>query len=165
MPTASSPLGRAIAPGQSLLVDTSVLLAYLDGSELTSALATELVDGFAATGRNRIAVSAVTVAELLVRPFRTGPDEVALIESFIGHFADLEVRDVAYPVAREAARIRASTSLSMPDAMIVGTAVANGADTIVTNDGTWPPRLRPVLPDLRIVVLSALTRRSPSRHR
>ena len=156
MPTTESALERAIAPSHSVLADTSVILAYLDGTEPTSRAAMELVDAFAATGRNPVSISAVTAAELLVRPFRVGPDPVAIVEGFPRHFADLEVRAVTYAVAREAARIRAATSLPMPDAMIAATASAEAIDVLATNDRSWLRRLRPAIPDVEIVVLSGL---------
>ena len=153
-----SALGEAVTPGQSLLVDTSVVLSYLGGSERISTLATELFDAFAATGRNPMAVSAVTAAEILVRPFGRGAASVATAESFLRHFADLRVFDVTYAIAREAARIRAATDLRMPDALIAASASIENVDVLVTNDREWPGRLGPVLPDVAIVVLDELVR-------
>ncbi len=129
------------------------MLAYLGGGERISALATELFDSFAATGRNPTTVSAVTAAELLVRPFRRGPASVATAESFLRHFGDLRVIDVSYTVAREAARIRAATELPMPDALIAASASVENVDVLVTNDRAWPERLSPLMPDVAIVVL------------
>ena len=98
----------------------------------------------------------MTVGELLVRPFRRGAAAVAMAEGFLRHFGDLRLIDVTYAVAREAARIRAATDLSMPDALIVASARAGDADILVTNDRTWSERLRTVQPDLRVVVLADL---------
>jgi hypothetical protein len=44
---------------------------------------------------------------------------------------------VSFDVAREAARIRASTAVRTPDATILATAVVAGAEAVVTNDGRW----------------------------
>jgi predicted nucleic acid-binding protein len=41
-------------------------------------------------------------------------------------------------VAREAARIRATSGVGMPEALLVASALAAGATVIVTNDGRWP---------------------------
>jgi predicted nucleic acid-binding protein len=149
-------LERAIPPGGSVLVDTSVVLSYLGGGETTSDLARQLFDSFAATGRNPTSFSNVTVAEILVRPFRRGTAAVATAEGFLRHFGDLHVIDVTYEVAREAARIRALTDLAMPDALIVGSASVTGTAIVVTNDRSWPARLAPVLPGLSVVVLTDL---------
>ena len=149
----------AIEPGRSVLADTSVVLAYIGGGEDISDLARTLFDAFAATGRNPTSLSTVTVAELLVRPFRRSAASVATAEGFLRHFGDLRVIDVTYDVAREAARIRAATDLAMPDALIVASAAAAEIDVVVTNDKSWPARLAQVLPDLRIVVLTDLIAR------
>ena len=121
-------LAERIAPGASLLVDSSVVLAYLTGDEPTSELATELFDALIATGRNPASLSMVTVGEILVRPFRRGPASVALAEGFLRHFAEMRLVDVTYEVAREAARLRALTDLPMPDALIISSALAVEAD-------------------------------------
>lgn len=150
-------LGSAIPPGASLLVDTSVALAYLTGTEPTSSLAAELFDSFVATGRNVAALSVVTVQEILVRPFRSGPPAVATAEGFLRHFAEIQMVDVTYDIAREAARIRASTGIRAPDALIIATALITRADVLVTNDQSWPARIVPVVPSLTVCVLADLS--------
>lgn len=148
-------LAEAIAPGRSILVDTSVVLAYLAGGEKATHLAVQLFDAFVATGRNTAALSAVTVAEILVRPFGRGPAAVATAEGFLRHFGDLRLIDVTYGVAREGARIRAETDLPMPDALIVASASVAEIEVLITNDHDWSGRLAQALPDLDVVVLDA----------
>ena len=149
-------LAAAIPAERSILVDTSVVLAYVAGGEPTSELATQLFDAFAATGRNPTAISAVTVAEMLVRPFRAGAPAVSMAEGFLRHFGDLRLIDVTYVVAREAARIRADTDLAMPDALIAASAVLGEVDILVTNDSSWATQLKSVLPGVELITLSAL---------
>ena len=150
------PLTSAIAPGRTILVDTSVVLAYLAGGEKATHLAVQLFDAFVATGRNTAALSAVTVAEILVRPFRRGPAAVATAEGFLRHFGDLRLIDVTYDIAREGARIRAQTDLPMPDALIVASASVAEIDVLVTNDRDWRTRLVEAVPDLDVVVLDTV---------
>ena len=156
MTTAGDRLARAIPAERSVLADTSVVLAYLAGGERTSDLARQLFDAFAGTGRNPTAISAVTVAEILVRPFRHGPEAVATAEGFLRHFGDLRMIEVTYEVAREGARIRALTDVGMPDALIVAGASVAGIELVVTNDRSWPNRLAPAMPDLPVLVLADL---------
>jgi predicted nucleic acid-binding protein len=148
-------LAQAIPPGAALLVDSSVVLAYLAGGEAGSERAEELFDGYIATGRNPASLSMVTVGEILVRPFRRGSAALATAEGFLQHFADLRLVPVTYEVAREAARLRALTDLSMPDALIVSSARVMGTDVLVTNDRSWRPRLSDLVPDLVILDLTA----------
>ncbi len=151
-----STLGSAIRPGESLVVDTSVALAYLTGTERTSALAGQLFDAFVATGRNAAALSVVTVQEILVRPFRGGPAAVATAEGFLRHFAEIRLVEVTYDIAREAARIRAMSGIRAPDALIIATALVTGADVLVTNDRSWLLRQEVVAPSLDICLLADL---------
>ena len=131
-------LEAAIPAGATIVLDSSAILAYLDGNETVSSAAALVIDGFVATGRNAALVSAVTVTEALVRPMRANSTSaIALIEAFLGHFANLRLEPVSFGVAREAARIRAATALRTPDALILGTAVVAGAGSVVTNDDRW----------------------------
>lgn len=144
-------LADVVTPGHLIAIDTSTVLAYLAGDEPGSAEATELFDGLLATGRNRAALSTVTVGEILVRPFQRGPAAVSTVEGFLRHFADLDLVPVTYDVAREAARIRASSDLRMPDALIVATARVSDADILVTGDRSWRLRLKALMPELGIL--------------
>lgn len=149
-------LETAIPPGASLLVDSSVALAYLVGSEPTSPLAEQLFDAFVATGRNPASLSMVTVQEILVRPFRGGTAAVATAEGFLRHFAELRLVPVSYDVAREAARIRAATGLRTPDALIIATAFVTEVDFLVTNDRSWPAAAAVIASNLRLCLLADL---------
>lgn len=131
-------LEGAISEGASLVVDTSVVLAYLDGAETASPAATYVFDELIRSGRNPASLSAVTVTETLVRPFGAGSETViGAIETFLQRFPNLLVTPIHYAIAREAARIRAATGLPTADAMVIATAVVGGADTIVANDARW----------------------------
>ena len=149
-------LASAIPPGASLVVDTSVALAYLTGTEPTSALATELFDAFVATGRNAAWLSVITVQEILVRPFRGGPSAVVTAEGFLRHFAEIRLVEVSYDIAREAARIRAVSGIRAPDALIIATALITGADILVTNDRSWLLRSEVIAPGLAVLLLADL---------
>ena len=138
-------LDEVIEPGLKLLIDSSVVLAYLTGDEPASRAATRLFDDFLATGRDTGALSMVTVGEILVRPFRVGTKAVSIAEGFLGHFADLDLIDVDYAIAREAARIRAVSDLRMPDALILATAMRDGIDRLCTNDAASGGRRRPAM--------------------
>ncbi len=153
---AEANLEAAIAPGAYLLIDSSVALAYLAGSEPTSPLAEQLFDAFVATGRNPASLSTVTVQEILVRPFRGGVAAVATAEGFLRHFAEIRLVPVSYDVAREAARIRAATGLRAPDALIMATALVTEVDILVTNDRSWSAASAAIAPDLRICLLADL---------
>ena len=115
----------------------------------------KLFDAFVATGRNPASLSTVTVAEILVRPFRHGASAVSTAEGFLQHFADIRLVPVTYEVAREGARLRASTDLPLPDALILASAVVAGVDVVVTAHRSWRLRLREVAPEIEVVEFTA----------
>lgn len=159
--TSADPLEAAIPPGASLLVDTSVVIAYLTGAEEISDLATQLFDAFVATGRNPASLSMITVEEILVRPFRAGPVAVARAEGFLRHFAEIRLIAVGYDVAREAARIRATAGLRTPDAIVLSSALVGGVDVLVTNDRAWKARAASIAPALGLCLLGHLLTHRP----
>jgi predicted nucleic acid-binding protein len=135
---AAAGLEAAIDPGVSLVVDTSAILAYLDGTELVSDAAAFVLDRLIATGRNSAVVSAVSVTEALVRPLRArSASATGTIEAFLRSFPNLSIEPVTYEIAREAARIRAATALRTPDTLILATASVLGSGVVVANDDRW----------------------------
>ena len=128
----------AIEPGALLVVDTSAILAYLDGTERVSGAAAVVFDRLIATGRNSAVMSAVSVTEALVRPLRArSTSATGTVEAFLQSFPNLSIEPVTYEIAREGARIRAATALRTPDALILATAAVVGSQIVVANDDRW----------------------------
>jgi predicted nucleic acid-binding protein len=130
-------LEAAIPAGASVVLDTSAVLAYLGGREAVSPAAAIVIDAFVRTGRNQGTISMLTVTETLVRPFAAGPRELGIAEAFLMHFPNLQIEDVDYSIAREAARLRAVAGLRTPDALLIATALAREIPIVVANDGQW----------------------------
>lgn len=134
-------LEQQIAADSVITLDSSAVLAYLDGEERISGAATHVIDVLVRSGRNQGLISAVTVTEALVRPFRLAESAhagaIATIEDFLRNFPNLTVVPVDYPVAREAAAIRALTGLRTADALVMATAGVSGASVLVGNDERW----------------------------
>jgi predicted nucleic acid-binding protein len=131
-------LEAAIEPGAGIVVDTSAILAYLDGTERVSGLAAGVFDRLVAPGRNIAVVSSISVTEALVRPMRAGSrSAIAIVETFFGTFPNLTVEPIGYEVAREAATIRAATALPTPDAFVLATSAVTEHAIVVANDAAW----------------------------
>lgn len=131
-------LEAAIERGASLVIDSSAILAYLDGTEAVSALAAVVFDEFVRPGRNAATVSAVSVTEVLVGPLRAGSSSAAdTVEAFLLRSPNLLIAPVTYDVAREAGAIRAATALRTPDATILATALILGSPIVVASDSRW----------------------------
>jgi len=150
-------LEAAIPAGETVLLDTSAILAYLSGSERVSAIAAVLIDQLVASGRNPAVVSAITICEVLVRPNRAGsPRAVRLVEDFLAHFPNLRVDPVTVEIARLGARIRAAAAAPTPDALILATAVAGSAGVAVGSDAGWPGIIERAGLSLRVLVLDSI---------
>ena len=106
--------------GLQVLLDTSVLIAHLGGTEPVATAATDLIERCLRTRRNEGVISTITLAELLTRPFRAGQQEVDVtLQRSSRSLPDLLIRSVDFLIAAEAApRIRADTGLDMPDASV-----------------------------------------------
>ena len=126
------------------------MFAYLAGTEAASPLAVHVMDVLVQPGRNRATVSAITAGEVLVRPFVVGGRSVGVAELFLRHFPNLDVADVTYETAREAARIRAKTRLPLPDALILATAAGLGIGHVVANDDRWLDVVQSALPEVSL---------------
>ena len=73
------------------------------------------------TGRLGCLVSAVTVAELLIRPFRVGPAAVSAVDAFLRQ-PSLGVVEPDEAIARDAAELLARARVGrLPDAVIAAT--------------------------------------------
>ncbi|MHB8293866.1 MAG: type II toxin-antitoxin system VapC family toxin [Acidimicrobiales bacterium] len=114
-----------------IVLDASVLIAYLDGEDGHHEAATVLL---ASTIDDDLAANPLTLAEVLVVPVRDGRlDEVEAA------LHDLEVNELPFPAdtAVRLAHLRASTGLKLPDCCVllaaehVGAGVASFDDRLV----------------------------------
>lgn len=125
------------------MLDTSVVIAYLDPDDPANAVAAVVVDALVRSGRNRALISMVTVMEVLVRPSRSGDGALhAEIVEFLTQLPGLQLREIDFPIAERAAMLRARDRLRAADALIVATGLEAGATRIVSNDRDWSTRLQ-----------------------
>lgn len=148
-------LRAAFAPGSPIVLDSSAVLAYLNGTDVVASAAAIVIDELVAEGANAAVVSALLATETLVRPFRAGTAAIGTVETFLRHFPNLRIRDVDYDIAREAARVRALTGLKTPDAIVLATALTERIDTIVANDDRWQTAIARLGATLTLVHLDA----------
>ncbi len=78
-------------------------------------------------------------AEAAVYPHRLGPTAVANFDRFIDSMP-VRVEGASRVIGAEAASLRAQHGprLRLPDALVIATAIALGADSLVTTDAGWP---------------------------
>lgn len=149
-------LTETISDGESILLDTSTVIAYLNLSESVSLAATYVFDQLVATERNPAVISSVTVGEILVRPLRDLGHVPSHTKTFLLDFPGLSVRSADFLVAAEAAAIRAQTGVPLPDAMIAATATLTSSRWLITNDRTLRDRLDGLEWDTTVLLLSEL---------
>jgi predicted nucleic acid-binding protein len=146
-------LEEALPEGERVLVDSSTLIAYLQGSEPVSPLAVQLVDDLVRSGRNPATVSMVSVMELLIRPHRRSEWHYLHTLDFLTHHPNFRAQPIDLPVAQEAAGIRATYGLPAPDALVVATGIVAQVGALVTNDERWKKRLRPLAGRVKVLYL------------
>ena len=115
-------------------LDSSILIYHLEDVESYSEL-TEAVFAAIAEGSPAAVLSTLSVTELLVQPFAEGKrDRVAAFERFVLSLPNTAVIPVSYPIAKEAARIRAIYGIRTPDALLVAAVLGEKAEALLTND-------------------------------
>jgi predicted nucleic acid-binding protein len=120
--------------GRRLYLDANVFVYIVEGFEMyKEALGALLRD--MDEGRVVAITSELTLAEVLVKPIQTGrADLVRAYETMISPGRGREIMPVSRDILREAARLRASTSLRLPDAIHVATAKLSNCHSVITND-------------------------------
>lgn len=142
-----------IAPGERLVLDTSVIIAYLQAHERASPTARLVMDGLVATERNPAVVSAITVTELLVGSLSIGAPSARTMRTFLFGFTGLSVRSADFLVAAEAASIRVATRATTTDALIAATATLTTSHWLITNDRELRDRLSRLEWQTRVLLL------------
>lgn len=120
---------------ERIVLDTNCLVSFLDDSSSPRGRwLAENVFARALRSELAVAVPSVCLAELLVRPFSLGQDARALaVTRALVRVPNLQVVPLDDEVAVEAARLRGRSGVSLPDAVILATAVLQQA-SVLTND-------------------------------
>jgi predicted nucleic acid-binding protein len=148
-------LDRALGNAQRAFLDSSACIAYHSTAEAVHPLARHLFGRISDPGDPLTGyLSAVSAAELLIRPIRSGGADLTFMHTFLRGFPNLHVLPVDLDVALQTANIRAMTRLSLPDALLSATALVTGCEAIVTNDREWHRRLQGHFPWFRWVYLA-----------
>lgn len=120
------------------ILDAGVVIAALARDDTHHAAAVAAIADVVTRG-DRLAIPASALAEALVHPFRSSQAAVERVGRFIDELP-ATVEPLTRPIALASAAARASfgRALSLPDALVVGTAIVLEADDILTTDAGWP---------------------------
>jgi predicted nucleic acid-binding protein len=126
------PLDAAALPaGALVLVDSAPIIYVLEGHARLAARFAPLFERHA-RGEIALAVTTVTVAEVLTGPLAAG--EEALARRYRVALESWQVVDFDSDIAELAARLRATYRLKLPDAIQLASALSIHADALVTHD-------------------------------
>ena len=127
----AQPLWGKLASGATVLVDTAPFIYVL---EEHPRFADQFAGLFALAdaGALQIALSTVTLAEVLTGPFKAGNN--ALGRRYEKALSQYTLVPVSAPIAVLAARLRADYRLKLPDAIQLASALDIGAAALVTHD-------------------------------
>ncbi|MDI6732015.1 MAG: PIN domain-containing protein [Candidatus Margulisbacteria bacterium] len=79
--------------------------------------------------------SAITLAEILVKPYQRGQYEVVQdYRTILENFPNLSICAISPAIADTAAALSAKYALRLPDALQISCALENSADMFITND-------------------------------
>ena len=122
---------ESLDEGSLVLVDTAPIIYVLEGHARFASRFEPLFARHAA-GSLRLAVSTVTLSEVMAGPLAAG--EEAIARRYRAALESWGVVDLTSDIAEQAARVRARYRLKLPDAVQLATALAINADALVTHD-------------------------------
>jgi predicted nucleic acid-binding protein len=115
-------------------LDTSIFIYQLEGNPRYLPMS-DYVFSWLEQPHSQAVTSTITMAALLVQPYRTGNEELA--DQFYGllsTYPNLTWMEPSLEIADLAARLRAMHRLRTPDALLAATAAHAGATGLITND-------------------------------
>lgn len=121
----------ALRDGALVLVDSAPIIYTLEAHSKFAAHFAALFERHA-DGEILLAVTTVTLAEVLTGPLKAG--EEGLAKRYRAVLEAWEVVDFTADIAESAARLRGKYALKLPDAIQVASALSINADALVTHD-------------------------------
>lgn len=130
--TANAPrLWAQLPKGATVMVDTAPFIYVLESHPQFADQFLGLFEA-AVMGDLSVALSTITLAEILTGPFKAG--QTALAKRYEKSLSCYTVIPISSPIAVLAAQLRAQYRLKLPDAIQIASALEIGADAFVTHD-------------------------------
>ena len=142
-------LNERLAAHAIIGLDTSIFIYHFEEHPYYAPLTWSILE-IVRQGKCDGIVSVVTSMELTVHPWRMGRSDVARhYEMLLVNFPNLKRVDVTRPIARRAAQLRAKYHVRPVDALLVATALLNGATIWITND----KKLKQAASEIEVAIL------------
>ena len=138
--------------GNRIYLDTNIWIYAL---EAYPAFVQDLTQLFQSIDQGNLSAitSELSLAEVLVKPFQNQDlAQQQMYKQFIRASQNVSVFPVSRDILIEAARLRASFNLKLPDAIHAATALLTQCSTFLTNDQRFQ-----CVPTLPVVLLSQIT--------
>ena len=136
--------------GGPIGIDTAAFIYFIEENQRFSATIAPLFQA-ADAGELELIASALTLLEVLVVPYRAGNIELAeRYEAILTRSRGVRMIDLTRDHMRLAAQLRATMTITTPDALQLAGCLASRCSAFVTND-----RRLPTIPGLRIIQLGA----------
>lgn len=129
-------LQRALEGKKHVALDTGIFIAATDAGDPRRTCAAWLVSSVEG-GRFRGTISVINAAELFVGAIAKGPAAGITTQSYVRNFPNLTVTSLTLDLATDAADLSAKTGLSLPDAIVIATAIAASCDVLIHGDREW----------------------------
>lgn len=147
-------LDVALSDAERILFDSSALIAFHSRLEEAHPLAKHLLHRVEEDDDPlRGYYSVLSATELLIRPIRSGVAEFTFMHTFLTTYPNLTLLPVDLTVATQAATLRATTGIRLPDAIVVASGLLAGCEAIVTNDEEWKRKLVGLFHDFKWIYL------------
>ena len=128
---------RLLQSHAAVALDTSLFIYHFEDHPRYRDLTSHILRAVS-KGECGASVSELTLLELLVRPLQLERQDVAdEYEALLSHFPNLELVPLTRRIVLRAAAIRARYGFRTPDALILATAIIQGATLAITNDLQW----------------------------
>ena len=120
--------------GQRVYIDTNIVIYAIEGLANYAAQIQPLLEAMKAA-EVFVVTSELTLAETLVGPIKTNNLRIQqTYRSFLVTTVILEVVPVSRRILEDAAQLRATSKLKLPDAIHLATALQYQCDSFLTND-------------------------------
>jgi predicted nucleic acid-binding protein len=117
--------------GSLVLLDSAPIIYFLEAHPKFAKIFSSVFERHAA-GDLQLAVTTITIAEVLTGPLKSANEGLA--ERYRAILESWNVVDLTSRLAESAARLRAALRLKLPDAIQAASALAINADALVTHD-------------------------------
>lgn len=142
-------MGQLTLPSSATVyLDTPVIIYTVEANPTYYSLLQPLWLKFQ-TGEIELVTSELTLMETLVLPLRNANTTLVSDYDLLLSSSEIQLVPITLPVLRNAANLRATTSLKTPDAIHAATALGKGCTLFLTNDSGFRN-----VPSLPVVILS-----------